>query len=56
MLVQHLSEQIHDMLGFQGCGVQDAGWNSHVQREFPGNVESTNLSRNSLSREIGRMT
>ena len=30
------------------------GWNSHVRREFPGNVESTNLSRDNLSREIGR--
>ena len=29
------------------------GWNSHVHRGFPGNSESTNLSRG-LSREIGR--
>ena len=31
------------------------GWNSHVQRKFPGNVESTNLSRDNLRREIGRI-
>ena len=30
------------------------GWSSHVHREFPGNVESTNLSRDDLSGEIGR--
>ena len=29
-------------------------WNSHVHGEFPGNVESTNLSRETLSRETGR--
>ena len=27
------------------------GWNSHVHMEFPGNLESTNLSRDNLSRE-----
>ena len=31
------------------------GWNSHVHRELPGNVESTNLSRDNLSREIRRV-
>ena len=30
------------------------GWNSHAHRELPGNPESTNLSRDNLSREIGR--
>ena len=30
------------------------GWNSHAYRGFPGSFESTNLSRNTLSREIGR--
>ena len=30
------------------------GWHSNVQREFPGIVESTNLSRDNLSRETGR--
>ena len=29
------------------------GWNSHVHSEFPINVESSNLSRDNLSREIG---
>ena len=29
-------------------------WNSHVHRKFPGSFESTNLSRDTLSREIGR--
>ena len=31
------------------------GWNSHVHGEFPGKFESSNLSRDNLSREIGRM-
>ena len=30
------------------------GWNSHVLREFPINVESRNLGRDNLSGEIGR--
>ena len=30
------------------------GWNSQAHREFPGNLESTNLSREMFSREIGR--
>ena len=29
-------------------------WNSHVHGEFPGKSESTNLSRENLSGEIGR--
>ena len=29
-------------------------WNSHVHRGFPGKFESTNLSRDDLSGEIGR--
>ena len=29
-------------------------WNSHVHREFPGHFESSNLSRDNLSGEIGR--
>ena len=29
------------------------GWNYHVHMEFPGRFESSNLSRDSLSREIG---
>ena len=30
------------------------GWKSHVLREVPGKFESSNLSRDNLSREIGR--
>ena len=30
------------------------GWNSHVHREFPGKLESSNLNREILSRKIGR--
>ena len=30
------------------------GWDSQVQRRFPGMFESTNLRRENLSREIGR--
>ena len=32
------------------------GWNSQAHREFPGKFESSNLSRDDLSREIGRRT
>ena len=30
------------------------GWNSHVRRESPGKLESRNLCRDNLSREVGR--
>ena len=30
------------------------GWNSHVHRGFPGKFESSNLSRDNVSGEIGR--
>ena len=30
------------------------GWNSQARREFPGKFESTNPSRDTISREIGR--
>ena len=30
-------------------------WNSHVHRDFPGKCESTNLSREKISIEIGRI-
>ena len=46
------------MLGFRGFDssliLMLEGWNSHVHGEFPGNFESSNLSRDNLSREIGR--
>ena len=31
------------------------GWNSQVYRGFPGNVESSNFSRDNVSREIGHI-
>ena len=34
--------------------IQSKGWNFHVHRGFPRNIESTNLNRDNLSREIGR--
>ena len=34
--------------------LNSTGWNSHIQWEWSGNLESTNLSRDNLSREIGR--
>ena len=34
--------------------LQFKGWNCHVRKEFPGKFESINLSRDNLSREIGR--
>ena len=30
------------------------GWNSQAHREFPGKFESSNVSRDNVSREIGR--
>ena len=32
------------------------GWISHVHGEFAGKFESSNLSRDNLSREVGRTT
>ena len=32
------------------------GWNSHVHRGFPGKLESSKVSRDNVSREIGRDT
>ena len=44
--------------GFQRVPLSRAldldGWNSHVRREFPGNCESTNLSRRILD-TVGRL-
>ena len=31
------------------------GWNPQAHRELPGKFESSNLSRDNVSREIGRM-
>ena len=46
-----------DFRGFDSCiyNLYFKGWNSHVHRGIPGNVESTNLSREILSREIKRI-
>ena len=41
--------------GLSQFSIKYKGWNSHVHREFPGNFESLNLSRNNI-REIGRTT
>ena len=30
------------------------GWDSHVHRTIPGKFESSNVSRDNVSREIGR--
>ena len=40
--------------GWPKQNLNHTGWNSQVHRGFPGNVESANLSRDNLSREIGR--
>ena len=40
-----ISERLKHNLTFKG-------WNSHVHREFPGNYESTDLSRDNLSRKM----
>ena len=46
------------ILGFRGldasANLNVKGWTSHAHREFPAKFESTNLSRDNLSREIGR--
>ena len=34
--------------------IHDKGWNSQIHRGFPGSFDSTHLSRDNLSREIGR--
>ena len=43
--------------GFQGGWLQHnlnlKGWNSHAHRGFPGKFESSNVSRDNVSREIG---
>ena len=31
------------------------GWNSHVHRQFPRKFESSNVSRDNVSRKIGRI-
>ena len=44
--------------GFQRVGLEHnlnlKGWNFKAHREFPGKFESSNVSRDNVSREIGR--
>ena len=59
MRTASLRTKILDFRGFDSSRMLKCkGWNSHVQREFPGSssqrIESTNLSRDKLIREIGR--
>ena len=50
----NLRATILDFRGFDSSRILiRRGWNSNIQWEFPGIVESANLSRNDLSREIG---
>ena len=55
MYTPNLRTKILDLRGLDSSIVLIAkGWKSHARREFPGNVESTNRSRDNLSSEIGR--
>ena len=50
----NLLTKIQDYRGFDTNIILTlSGRNSYVYREFPGNLESTNLSREILSMEIG---
>ena len=46
------------MVGFRGLdssiNLNSKGWNSQAHRELPGKFHSSNLSRDTVSREIGR--
>ena len=48
-----LRTKILDLGGFDSRQILILEWNSHIHREFPANPESTNLSRDNLSRETG---
>ena len=37
-----------------GDGINGKGWNSQAHREFPGSLDSSDVSRDNVSREIGR--
>ena len=51
----NLRTKILDFRGFDSSRILIIkGWNSHIHREFPGHLKSNNLSREILSREIGR--
>ena len=50
----NLLTKILDFRGFDSSIILIKGWNSDVHRGFPGKLESSNLSRDNISREIGR--
>ena len=51
----NLRSEILDFGGFDSSRVLIVRvWDSHLQREFPGNFESKSLSGDDLSTEIGR--
>ena len=52
----NLRTQILELRGFDSSRILMVikGWNSQAHRESPGKFESRNLSRDNLSREIGR--
>ena len=54
----HYGQSLHSDSGIQRVRLRQnlsvKGWNSHVHRALPGKFESTNLSRDHVSMEIGR--
>ena len=53
----NLRTRILDYRGFElEHNLNWKGWNSQANRTFPGSFESTNLGRDNLSRETGRMS
>ena len=58
LCTSNLRTNIVDFRGFDSSimFINRKGWNSHVHREFPGKFESSYLSRDNLSREIGRIS
>ena len=54
--VNNLPTKILDFRGLDSSIILICkGWNSQAHREIPGKLELSNLSRETLSREIGRM-
>ena len=55
--VQYTADLRTKILDFRGSDsgiINFQGWNSQAHRELPGKFELSNLSRDRLSREIGR--
>ena len=51
----NLPNQIVDFRGFAlEHNLTIEGWDSQAHREFPGELEASNVSRDSVSRELGR--